>query len=116
MNSPIFTTGNELKGVEIADFSHKLDIEVLYQYMEEVKNSTDDWLKELDYSVLQKRFTEFDKERLTNLGVVSPDGDSFWLIDYWCGKDVKGLIKMPLSRHWIMHIEAALRIINKICR
>ena len=25
-------------------------------------------------------------------------------------KDISGLIKMPLSRHWIMHIEAANRI------
>ncbi|MDD6401173.1 MAG: phage head-tail adapter protein, partial [Lachnospiraceae bacterium] len=37
-----------------------------------------------------------------------------WLIDYWCSKDISGLIKMPLSRHWIMHIEAANRIKEKI--
>jgi len=37
-----------------------------------------------------------------------------WLIDYWCGKDIRGLIQMPFSRHWIMHIEASLRIKNKI--
>ena len=36
------------------------------------------------------------------------------LIDYWCGKDVRGLIQMPLSRHWIMHIEASIRIRDKI--
>ena len=39
---------------------------------------------------------------------------SIWLIDYWCGKDIRGLIQMPFSRHWIMHIEASLRIKNKI--
>ena len=42
--------------------------------------------------------------------------DAFWLIDYWCGKDVKGLIQMPFSRHWIMHIEAMCRIKNELCR
>ena len=30
------------------------------------------------------------------------------------GKDVKGLIQMPFSRHWIMHIEACLRIKDKL--
>lgn len=37
-----------------------------------------------------------------------------WLIDYWCGKDFRGLVQMPFSRHWIMHIEAALRIVEKL--
>lgn len=37
-----------------------------------------------------------------------------WLIDYWCGKDSRGLVQMPFSRYWIMHIEAALRIAGKL--
>ena len=40
--------------------------------------------------------------------------NAVWLIDYWCKKDVRGLIQMPFSRHWIMHIEACERIRNKI--
>ena len=39
---------------------------------------------------------------------------SIWLIDYWCSKDIRGLIQMPFSRHWIMHTEACLRIKNKM--
>lgn len=37
-----------------------------------------------------------------------------WLIDFWCRKNIRGLIQMPLSRHWIMHIEASIRIWNKL--
>lgn len=44
----------------------------------------------------------------------SEDENAIWLIDYWCGKGIRGLIQMPFSRHWIMHIEASLRIKNKI--
>lgn len=40
--------------------------------------------------------------------------NAVWLIDYWCNKDIRGLIQMPFSRHWIMHTEACLRIKNKI--
>lgn len=38
----------------------------------------------------------------------------FEVIDYWCNKDIRGLIQMPFSRHWIMHTEACLRVKNKI--
>ncbi len=42
-------------------------------------------------------------------------GDDYYpAIDYWCNKDIRGLIQMPFSRHWIMHIEACLRIKKKI--
>lgn len=114
MHAPIITTGNELKGMEIVAFSQKLDIDVLYEYIKDVKETTDSWLETLDFSMLKTVFDDSDRERLKALKVVSTDADAAWLIDYWCSKDIKGLIKMPLSRHWIMHIEASLRIIRKI--
>lgn len=112
--SPITTTGNELVKEQIAAFSRQLNIGALYDYAQAVREHTDDWLLSLRSEDLKKRFSENDKERLRALGVVSPEESAAWLIDYWCDKDVAGLIKMPLSRHWIMHIEAAERIIAKL--
>lgn len=63
---------------------------------------------------MKNKIPEKRKEKLKLLNVVSNDKDAIWLIDYWCKKDVRGLIQMPFSRHWIMHIEASLRIKNKI--
>jgi hypothetical protein len=114
MHTPIITTGNELTGKEIEVFSRKLDIDILYQYIEAVKNTTDYWLDSLNYENLKTSFSEEDKLLLRKLGVVSDNKSADWLIDYWCSKDIKGLIKMPLSRHWIMHIEACLRILKKL--
>lgn len=114
MNASITTTGNELKGMAIADFSRTLDMDVLFEYIQKVKKNTDEWLQTLDFTSLKKSFNEADKERLRKLKVVSNNEDAAWLVDYWCDKVIKGLIKMPLSRHWIMHIEGALRIIKKI--
>ncbi len=114
MNSPIITTGNELAGQEIAEFSSKLDIDGLYGYISEVDTATTDLLKGLSYSDLKTKMTEADRENLIKLKTVSEDENAVWLIDYWCGKDVSGLIRMPLSRHWIMHVEACLRIRNKV--
>ncbi len=111
--SPIITTGNELKGEDIASFSKKLDIKAVYEYCTAVKNSTDEMLKNLGYRDLKGKFTDEDKKRVADSHSVSTDEDAVWLIDYWCNKDIAGLIKMPFSRHWIMHIEAMCRIKSK---
>jgi len=114
INSPIITTGNELVGEQIAEFSKCLNVDALYEYIAAVKEATDEWLKSIDFSELKRRFDDTDKNRIQKLNVVSTNEQAIWLIDYWCNKDVKGLIQMPLSRHWIMHIEASIRIKNKI--
>ena len=104
--SPIITTGNELKEKEIAAFSEQLDVKEVYHYCKAVMNATNAMLKNLEYRDLKRKFTDADRERLTGSRCISTDEDAFWLIDYWCGKDIRGLIQMPFSRHWIMHIEA----------
>lgn len=114
IGAPIITTGNELVGRQIKDFSESLALDALYEYAIAVKESTDALLRQFTYRDLQRKFDDTDKERLRDLQVVSTDETACWLIDYWCGKDIRGLIQMPFSRHWIMHIEASLRIENKI--
>ena len=115
INSPIITTGNELVKQEIADFSKQLNLNELYAYLSDVKQSTEAMIKDLSYDDLKRKISEEKKEQLESLSVVSDDESAIWLVDYWCNKDVRGLIQMPFSRHWIMHIGACLRIRNKIC-
>lgn len=114
IDSPIITTGNELVKQQIADFSKQLNLKELYSYIFEVKESTEKIIKNLSYIELKRKVSEERKEYLKTLNVVSNDENAIWLIDYWCNKDMRGLIQMPFSRHWIMHIEASLRIKNKI--
>ena len=114
INSSIITTGNELVKNEISDFSKQLDINELYSYISEVKESTEALLRNLPYEMLKQRISVERRESLQKMNVVSNDKNAAWLIDYSCGKDIRGLIQMPFSRHWIMHIEASLRIENII--
>lgn len=114
MKSSIITTGNELVKEEIVNFSSKLDLNELYEYIHDVDISTTKLLQKLSYEDLKIKMTEQDKKMLSSLKVVSDNENSIWLIDYWCDKNIQGLIQMPFSRHWIMHIEASLRIKNKI--
>lgn len=85
----------------------------MYNYIAEVDASTTQILKALTYSDMKEKVTDESRKRLETLNVVSTDENAYWLIDYWCGKDVKGLIQMPFSRHWIMHIEACIKIRDK---
>lgn len=114
INSHIITTGNELIKHQISDFSSKLDIDELYSYILDVKESTENIIKAVSFDMLKTKITEERKQYLQSLKVVSDDDKAIWLIDYWCGKDIRGLIQMPFSRHWIMHIEACLRIKAKL--
>lgn len=114
INSPIITTGNELFKEQIADFSRQLDIDELYSYVHKTAEVTEKLLSSFSFEDAKTKITESKKQYLMSLNVVSSDEKACWLIDYWCGKNVGGLIKMPFSRHWIMHIEACLRIIAKL--
>ena len=114
INSPIMTTGNELTGEEIIQFSQKLCIEELYAYAKAVGLASTKILENLAYEDIKLKIPDEKREVLENLGVVSKNENAWWLIDYWCGKDIRGLIQMPFSRHWIMHIEACIRIMEKL--
>ena len=74
ISSPIITTGNELDGESMIDFSKKLNVRELYLYALEVKNSSDRILSQLQYKDLKRTFTDADKillniEKLLSLPV-----------------------------------------------
>lgn len=110
------TTGNELQGQQLMEFSRSLDVPALVDYAGAVKAASDEMLRGMTFRELKRKMGAPERERLLRSGGVSPDENAAWLVDYWCGKDVGGLLKMPLSRHWIMHIEAMLRIANALKR
>ena len=114
MNSSITTTGNELSNEELIEFSKKLNIQELYKYAKLVKENSEKIILEISYEETKLKIPEEKKEYLKSLNVVSLDESSNWLIDYWCGKNIRGLLQMPFSRHWIMHVEACLKMKNKL--
>lgn len=115
-SSPIITTGNELNGEQTIEFSKKLNIKATFDYCKAVMESTNEMLGRLQFADLKKKFSDEDKKNLVESKCVSFSESAVWLIDYWCGKNIKGLIQMPFSRHWIMHVEAMRRIINKLTK
>ncbi len=62
IHSPIVTTGNELVGQQITDFSKRLDLDALYSYMFEVRESTENMLEQLSYDDLKRKIPEEKKK------------------------------------------------------
>ena len=82
INSSIITTGNELVKNEISDFSKQIDLEELYSYIFEVKESTESIVRGLSYDDLKRKIPAERKEYLKSFNVVSTDENAIWLIDY----------------------------------
>lgn len=114
MNSPISTTGNELAGEEIINFSKQLNLQVLKSYIKEVYDNTNELIRKMTFEESKTKISPEKKEKLILLNSVSTDESAFWLVDYWCNKDYKGVLLMPFSRHQLTHLRGCLRIINKI--
>jgi hypothetical protein len=62
INSPIITTGNELVKQQIADFSKQLNIDELYSYIQEVKDSTENIINNLSFDMLKNKVNHKTKE------------------------------------------------------
>ena len=71
IHSPIITTGNELVKQEIADFSKQLNLEELYSYIFEVKESTEKIIKNLSFEELKQKISAERREYLKSLHVVN---------------------------------------------
>lgn len=62
IKSPIITTANELVKEEIGEFSKKLSIEELYNYIADVDESTTRILKTLTYSDMKEKISDERKK------------------------------------------------------
>jgi len=86
---------------------------MVVQYLHNVYSKSNKMIEDLTFDQLHRKWTKLDEEKILSKKVVSDDESANWLVNYWCSKDLLGLLKMPFSRHWIMHIEAYNRIKEK---
>lgn len=114
LNSPIITTGNEIEGDKLVEFSKMLDINQLKNYIAEVFTNTNNIITDMNYEESKTKVSDDRKAELVKLYTVSTNENAFWLVNYWCEKTYAGLLLMPFSRHQMLHLDGCLRIIRKI--
>ena len=114
MNCSVITTANEMNDEQMIEFSKDLNPDELFSYAKEVKNVSQKVLSNLTFKQAKEKMSEQQKQKLLMQNVVSTNPEAFWLVDYWCKKNIRELLQMPFSRHWIMHIEACEAICKKL--
>jgi len=108
--SPVCDTGNSMDDDAIMIFSHSVDTEQLILYRNAVAERTRDIVTSLMAEDIRRRVSQADISRLRQSGAVTEDEETVWLLDFWGGKDVAGLLLMPPPRHAMMHLNSCARI------
>lgn len=108
MNVKIKETGNAMTVKDIIDFSNSVNIEALKNYRNAVGLITVDILNKLEPSDIKRKFTQEQLDRIIHEEGVT--ADSIWLVDFWGRKNVAGILRMPMTRHQITHLNDSMII------
>jgi hypothetical protein len=104
--------GNAMTQVEIQQLSDEMDIDALLQYREAVARHTREIVQSLTSEAMQQKVSASQIERMKEIGVVR-EADQ-WLLDYWGGLTVAGILLMPPTRHTMVHINEVREIKKKM--
>lgn len=112
IGAPIITTGNELAGRQIVEFSRALDLDALYAYAGAVRESTEALLRGLSYGELARNLRRRGSGAAEGIAGGKPRGKRLLAGGLLVREEPSGADTDALFRHWIMHVEASLRIRN----
>ncbi len=114
MGVPDRDTGNAMKLEEIAAFSDRIAILALRAYRLAVGRRTREIVKTLEPGQVTCKVDPARLQRVRDEGAVLESEQ--WLLDYWGGLTIAGLLLMPPTRHNIVHLNESLRIKQKCAR
>ncbi|MCL2426591.1 MAG: DinB family protein [Oscillospiraceae bacterium] len=110
MNVSVKDTGNAMDGVQIIEFSNRIDKQELINYRNAVGSQTRKTLKSLTHKDLKPKPEAESLLRLVSEGGLLETKESIWLKDFWGRHTVSGLILLPLTRHHMMHLPESMAI------
>ncbi len=103
-------TGNALSAAEVDEFDAMIDVEALFAYRLAVGSKTRAILGLLSEADRKRKPTARQLERILEEGVLTRQEESIWLLDFWGRKTVALLLRMPITRHQIVHINDCFRL------
>lgn len=108
--SPIKHTGNGT-GLDVAEaFSADVDISALRAYRVAVGHTTQKLVQALTRADFKRKVAPENIQRILDEGAVLQEGTD--VVDYWHRRDVAGLLLMLLTRHTIVHLNEARKILD----
>ena len=114
LHSPLQDTANEISPEEILRLSSEVAFDELRAYRSAVGRQTREMVAGLTAADLKRKAPRERLQRVLDEGAVFPK--SQWLLDYWGGLTVTGLLLMPPTRHNQVHIYECLELKRKAKR
>lgn len=108
INSPISDTGNALESAEAVLFGTMINAEALKEYIIEVARNTRKIISNLTIEQLKQKPSKKQRKCIINVGGLTLDKRSVWLLDYWGGLTISEMILTPLTDHHMMHLPPCL--------
>jgi hypothetical protein len=105
-------SGNSMEAYGIARLSARVDMTLLRAYRLAVGRRTRAIVAGLMERDLKRRVDPLRLEQLRKEGAVT--GQASWLLEYWAGLTIAGLMLMPPTRHNFVHLNEALRVRQKV--
>jgi len=105
-------TGNSLDEAAIAALSANVDIPALRAYRLAVGRRTDEIVKELRPTDFKRKVDPLRLEKVLAEGAVEPAAK--WLLEYWSGRTMAGLLLMPPTRHNFVHLNEIAKLRSKL--
>ena len=104
-------TGSAMDLPAVAEFSRQVDLSALVDYRLAVGRATQVVIRELPTERLKTPVDPARIERIRAEGGVAAAAS--WLLDYWGGLTITGLLLMPPTRHIFVHLNEISRIRSK---
>lgn len=112
IGAPALDTGNTMDAAAAQAFSAPLSVSALLDYRTAVGRRTREIVARLQGADFGRKMDPQRLRLVAEKGAVLPG--AAWLIDYWGGRTVAGLLLMPATRHHISHLNEILRLRKKL--
>ncbi|MBR5417412.1 MAG: hypothetical protein IK109_05165 [Clostridiales bacterium] len=108
IGATITDTGNALEPDEIIEFGKKINVDALREYMIEVGKNSRKIIEKLTLEEVKNMVPEEWVMRILEVGGVTTDFRSVWLLVFWGRLTRGGMILTPLTYHHMMHLPACV--------
>ena len=104
----ITDTGNALEPDEAIEFGKNMNVEALKEYMITVGKNTRKIIEKLSLEEIKSMVPEEWVMRILEVGGVTTDFRSVWLLVFWGRLTRGGMILTPMTYHHMMHLPACV--------
>lgn len=101
-------TGNSMRPGEVNLLSAAIDVDALRAYRIAVGQRTRELIREVPQGAFKSKVQAARIQALAQQGDVTSEAD--WLLGYWGGRTIGGLMLMPATRHPLVHLDEAMRV------